>query len=259
MTISDTTNYDWVDTQWTLISILRDDNHPDYKIILQQITQQIYGPCYSYLRRRFPLDTATELCQSFFCNEVFGNELFKNAKPQLGKLRAYILTALKRHISRNGQPNSKGIKSRETILSDFSLDREEQLYNTLVNNNAHNQDDDLVYDQRWAMNLLDKAMTITRQYYISRNNEHWWQAYEMRMLHPALRGTAALSYTEVAETLHFTSSDSAKTAIFRVNSRMQKNIENVVATTTTNVDERAQELEHMWNSLRSINNPNRNT
>jgi DNA-directed RNA polymerase specialized sigma24 family protein len=86
-------------TEWTRLL-----DHSQKEAILAELCTKYWKPLYSYLRSSgFGNDKAKDLVQDFFTEKVIDQELVQQADRTRGKLRTFLLTALRNHVINAGR------------------------------------------------------------------------------------------------------------------------------------------------------------
>ena len=93
-----TDDYKFSETEWDLIYDYQSTNTDKGSSALNELTQKYWKPLYYYLRRiGFKPYEAEDLIQGFFTEKVFEQKLFEKACRKKGKLRTFLLVALKNY------------------------------------------------------------------------------------------------------------------------------------------------------------------
>ena len=149
-------------TRWTLVLNAADDHSPQAAAALANVCQGYWYPLYAYVRRHgFDAHTAQDLTQGFFAKLIEKNYLAA-ADRHRGRFRWFLITAFKCFLA-NEADRAHAAKrgGGESPLSLDCMTAEERYAAEPVD--ALNAD--LIYDRRWALDLLARARARLRQEY----------------------------------------------------------------------------------------------
>jgi RNA polymerase sigma-70 factor (ECF subfamily) len=110
---------------------------------------------------------------------------------------------------------------------------------------AHDETPERIYDRRWALSLIDRALVRLRD-----ECARAGKAKLFEKLEPALAGDRAASYAELAESLSMTEG-AVKIAVHRLRARCGAIVREEVAETVSCPEEIEEELGHLFAALES--------
>ena len=123
----------------------------------ERICELYWYPLYAFTRRYGKgKEDAQDIVQSFFENLLSG-PAFDNYNPQTGRLRSYLLGALKNHI---GTWNRK--EARQVSAIDIDVDSAE----VRLDLEPGAASPDLEYERSWAISLITQGRDLLRQSYV---------------------------------------------------------------------------------------------
>ncbi len=138
-------------TRWSIVLSAGHTSSPDSSRALESLCETYWYPLYAYVRRRVPdVSEAQDLTQAFFA-ELLEKNYVGSAKPDLGRFRAFLLTAFKHFLSKEWE-KAKAQKrggGRSPIPLDF-----ESADSTIRIEPASGLTAEQFYDQQWAIALL---------------------------------------------------------------------------------------------------------
>jgi RNA polymerase sigma-70 factor (ECF subfamily) len=142
-------------TQWSIILKAGRRSSADSRQALQSLCELYWYPLYAYVRRRVgDRSEAEDLTQAFFA-ELLEKNYVATATPERGKFRAFLITAFKHFLCKEWE-KAKAQKrggGRAPIPLDFqSADHRFSI------EPAAGMTPDQLYDQQWALALLDRTM-----------------------------------------------------------------------------------------------------
>ncbi len=203
------------------------------------LCRDYWYPLYAFVRRRghAPHD-AQDLTQAFFSDLLERNPTV--ADPSRGKFRSYLLGALKHFLANDWnrqQTQKRG--GGQMIVEWDALDAESRYALEPLEQN----DADTLYDKRWAMELLDRAMKRLRGEFTAKKDESTFDV---------LKGTlsgAEVSREETAKKLGM-SEGALKVAVHRLRQRYREVLRAEIAETVDLSADVDDEMRHLVNVLR---------
>ncbi len=146
---------DFTTTQWGMVLAAADSSNPDQQQALTDLCQLYWYPVYAFVRRRgADPDTALDHTQGFFA-KLLEKKYLKAADEQRGHFRAFLLTALKFHLSDSAKHDRAQKRGGTThIVSVDGLDAERRYRVEPV----ERQTPETLFERRWAMTVLERAM-----------------------------------------------------------------------------------------------------
>ena len=143
-------------TRWSLVLAARQSFSPESAGALEAICRAYWYPLYAYVRRAGQSrEDAQDLIQEFFCR-LLQKRWLESANPEKGKLRTFLIVALKNFMSKEWRRASAqkrgGGQAPLQLDTAFAESRFAADTVTLA--------PDQTFDQQWAMTLLD--ITVTR-------------------------------------------------------------------------------------------------
>ncbi len=239
-------------TRWSIILAHRDRKNasqesPDrgdqsLRELAQELCRDYWRPVYSYLRvDGYGREDAEDLTQGFFA-AALESDLFEKADPAVGKLRSYLLGALKHYLSR--ERRRVGAQKRGGHVFMVSLDTigEENSRGFAIVPSSPEMPPDRAFDRRWAECLLVNALDQLRGEFAESGK---LPAYEA--LRPFLDGGGDLD--ELAERLGL-SEGAARVALHRARKRYRELIRSVIQESLSPGQDVAVELNYLIAVLR---------
>ena len=143
-------------TCWTIVESLNSADEGARKRCLDDLARRYMPPVYAYLRSHGQTpDKAEETTQAFFVDVVVERKLFERAVREKGKLRSFVLTALKNYCT----DESRREKARGAGLR-VALDVERI-------DSTHNADEppENAFDREWNASIVKEAMQMTEKHF----------------------------------------------------------------------------------------------
>lgn len=223
-------------TQWTLIR-RASFGSTESREALETLCHAYWFPIYAFIRRsgRTPHD-AQDLTQEFFARFLETNSIVR-ADPKRGKFRTFLLGALKNfltdaHRRATAWKRGGGMK----IVSFEETEAEERYRLEPVDHRTPDQ----VYQQRWLVELLDRAMARLGDEFRAAGKERQFQVLKIFL---SQEGDDE-SYERAGRQLN-TSAKTIAVAVHRVRRRFRQ----VVRSTIGNTVSSPEEIEEEYRSL----------
>ncbi|MEM6915130.1 MAG: ECF-type sigma factor, partial [Verrucomicrobiota bacterium] len=134
-------------TRWTMIRQIQSGNEEEATKAFADLCERYWSPIYAFLRHSGKTqEDAEDLTQMFF-EQLIRDETLKNAQQQKGKLRTFLLAALKRMLSKRSR--YENAQKRGGRSEKFSLDEDgfERLYEAAL---TDEKDPEQIYLKTWA-------------------------------------------------------------------------------------------------------------
>jgi RNA polymerase sigma-70 factor (ECF subfamily) len=229
-------------TRWSVVLAAQHGSEmPRAREAMAALCKDYWYPLYAFVRRRghAPHD-AQDLTQGFFAALLEGNAT--TADPARGRFRSYLLGALKHYLANEwNRANAQKRGGNQKLVEWDALDPEARFAMEPIGE----ADADALYDRRWAMELLDRAMSKLRSEFAERDD-----AESFETLKGTLTG-AESPREELAAKLGM-SEGALKVAVHRLRQRYREVLRSEIADTVdspTGVDE---EMRHLATVLRSV-------
>lgn len=207
---------DFTPTRWSLIVAVRSGDAACSREAMETLCRSYWYPLYAYVRRTGqPADNAADLTQGFFAF-LIEKELLTRADPERGRLRSFLLTALKRFLrddwrAQNRQKRGGGVEvlSIDEVMAEglYALEP------------AHVETPEKLYHRRWALTLLERTLISLREGYVQQGKGELFDA-----LKPALtEDPDAVSAAETGERLGL-SAGAVRVAVTRLRARYRQKL-----------------------------------
>ena len=228
-------------TQWSLVLAASNQRSADAQQALTELCETYWYPLYAYVRRRVEsVHEAQDLTQAFFCH-LLEKETIAKARPDRGRFRAFLLTALKNFLA-NEWDKARAEKrggGRTKLSLDFdSAESRFQL------EPFHELTPEKLFQRQWVFTLLNRVLdSLQTELAQAGKQDHFKQ------LKGALTGEAtADDYARAAEMLGITPA-AAKQAAYRMRKRYREMFRREVARTTAREEEISDEMPRLLRTL----------
>ena len=230
-------------TRWTLVEALRTGGSGSERA-LGELCSIYWYPVYAFVRRdgAAPAD-AEDLTQGFFA-QLLEKEFLTGADASKGKLRTYLLTALKRYKINEYRKGARQKRGGGAVAVPLDADDAEQRFREEP---AEFDDPEVLFERRWALSLLDEAFDRTEAEYLAAGRADVFAA-----ISPFLAGREATDprYAEIGSQLEM-SAGAVQVAVHRMRKRYRRQLEAAVAETVESAEDVEAELEHVLRVLSS--------
>jgi RNA polymerase sigma factor (sigma-70 family) len=184
-------------THWSLVLTAAQDHTPAGRAALAELCRIYWYPLYSHVRRRgHSPEDAQDLTQSFFLH-LLEHRALMQVDPHKGRFRSFLLASLQNFLSTERR-RDRAIK-RGGLCAFISLDAaagESRYQLEPVDDLALTAEQ--IFDARWALALLNEAMTSVEAQYVARGKGKIFEL--LKGFLPGESG-APTSYQEAAATL----------------------------------------------------------
>jgi RNA polymerase sigma factor (sigma-70 family) len=229
-------------TQWSQVLAARDGSDTEARAALENLCQTYWQPLYAYLRHQGASpDEASDLTQGFFA-EFLEKDFLTGVDPSKGRFRAFLLASLRNFLSH--QRDQARTLKRGGGTRTLSLDTEmaEERYS---GEPATGRSPEQVFERRWAMTVLDRAMDRLQSEIDSSGDE-------ISLEHLKQYLTSAepqVPYRETAEALGV-SEGAVATAVHRLRKRYGQCLRAEIAETVVDPGHVDDELRYLLQGLR---------
>jgi RNA polymerase sigma factor (sigma-70 family) len=224
-------------THWSVVLAAGQGGSRGSQTALEKLCCIYWPPLYAYVRRRkFSPEDAQDLTQEFFARFLAGNYL-ESVRQSRGKFRSYLLAALQ-HFLANEWEKARTAK-RGGGLTALPLDDlgAENLYHLVASPDRTPEE---VYDQSWALALLEQARNRLRDEYVAAGKDH-----RFKQLVAFLPGAALpLSYPEIARQLGL-AEEAVRSEVSRLRKRYRELVRLEIAQTVATPAEIEEEVRYL--------------
>jgi RNA polymerase sigma-70 factor (ECF subfamily) len=205
---------------------------------LERLCGSYWMPAYAFIRWRghSPHD-AEDLTQDFFA-ELLNRRDFSSLDRSQGKFRCFLIACLKHFLAKDWRErNALKRGGGRKFVSIDGVEAEERYASDL----ASNSDVNVLFDRRWAMGILDHALTSLREEQVAARKGELFSELQHFLMSGAVAETG---YKEIGERLQMTPGAVA-TAVHRLRQRYGELVRSAVAQTVTTPLELEEEMRHL--------------
>lgn len=228
-------------TRWSLVLAAGESDSDVSARALEELCAQYWYPLYAYARRRgYDTEDARDLTQSFFAKLLEKRDL-RTADPTRGRFRTFLLSSMKNFLAGEWRKDNTLKRGGAVEILPLDFDSAEESYGLEP---SHELSPEAIYERRWALGLLERAVTDLQSQYAQAGNLE---------LFDALKGFLGgeddvLPYSELSRRLG-QSEGTLRTAVSRLRSRWRKRLRELVAETVGEESEVQDELRSLIASV----------
>ena len=227
-------------TRWSVVLAATQRPSPESAAALEAICRAYWYPLYAYVRRcgQSPHD-AQDLTQEFFCR-LLEKHWLDSANPDKGKLRTFLIVALKHFMSKEWRRASAQRRGGGQSQVQFDTDVAESRYAV----DPHSLAADETFDQQWALTLLDLTVGRLQEEFAVAGKAGDFEALKSCLM--AERGM--IDYTVVAKRLAM-NEGAARVAVHRLRKRFREIYREEISQTLADSADLDGELRHLAAAL----------
>jgi RNA polymerase sigma factor (sigma-70 family) len=220
----------FVTTQWTRVLQARGDSD-ESRAALAELCEAYYAPVFAFILREVRNDdTARDLTQEFFAR-LLKKDGFAKVNPARGRFRSYLLAAAKHFLSDMRDRDAAAKRNPGQPIESLQRDTTYTTNAEFQIPDPHAVAPDLEFDRKWAITLLDRALTQLAEEHKAENKSNLFEA-----LKPWLTGDSdELSQSQAAKNLNLNES-TFKVTIHRLRRRFRDLVKTHIAATLPEPD-----------------------
>lgn len=145
-------------TRWSVVLRAGGASPEEAHVALEQLCSDYWYPLYAYVRRKgHSPEDAADLTQGFFA-KLLGNDFAQTIRPEVGRFRSFLLTALSRFLInewQKGQRLKRGANAFTDSLDALIAERGEASY---LDEASHADTPEHLFQRAWAETLLTRVL-----------------------------------------------------------------------------------------------------
>ncbi len=228
-------------TRWTLLAPRPSATPTDRAQAAEHLCQMYWRPVRHYIERCGGCDArgeAEDLTQDFFA-KLGANGFELHADPTKGRLRSYILGAVKHHLAaarRKKRAQKRGGAAVHVSLTEWDGAED-----------ASQPTPDQVFDRAWALDLVDRSLAILEASYAARGKGEYFRALAPLL---DLDADADSTLASAARARLGLSPGSLRVALHRLRTRSREILRSEVASTLRPGESLDDEVSYLASLLR---------
>lgn len=228
-------------TQWSAVRDARDRSSPAGLAALEKLCRAYWYPLYSYVRRKgvSPTD-AQDLTQEFFYRMI-GKNYLESVDPKAGSFRSFLLASVN-HLLANEWDKGRTLK-RGGGHKIISLDAA-KAEGRFVQEPTVNESPERAFDRRWAVTLLERALTQLRDEFTTAGKLEQFDSLKVFLSDVAGDGDYATLATRFG-----IEPGGVAVAVHRLRLRYRELVRAQIAETVASESELAGEMNHLFAAL----------
>jgi RNA polymerase sigma-70 factor (ECF subfamily) len=230
-------------THWTVVMTAAQSRVEGGQAALAELCRLYWYPLYVFARRRgHSPDDAQDLTQGFFLH-LLEHRVLARVDRLKGKFRSFLLASFQNYISIEAHRARSLKRGGHCEFVTLDLERAESRY---LQEPADALTAEKIFDARWAMALLGRAMTLLGEEYAAHDKT---STFEMLKAFLDLNNSKAPpTYEQAADELQV-SVGSVKTLIHRLRKRFASILREEVGRTVSDPAEVASEIHALCDAL----------
>jgi len=205
---------------------------------LETLCRTYWYPLYAYIRRRgYEAADSQDLTQEFFAR-LLSKEYLRAVDRRKGKFRSFLLAALEHFLANEWRRSNTQKRGGQFTFVPLEHDSAEQQYLQVP---VVNRSPEQVYDQQWAITLLNHAVAKLRNEFVVEGKGPAFD--ELKIFLTGEKHSA--SYAELAVILNTTPA-ALKMAISRMRQRYGELLRGEIANTVSAPEEVDEELRALF-------------
>ncbi|MEO5712453.1 MAG: sigma-70 family RNA polymerase sigma factor [Luteolibacter sp.] len=206
-------------------------------LALESLCQAYWYPLYVFVRRQgHGAHDAQDLTQAFFAR-LLEKDYLQSVEREKGRFRTFLIVAMKRFLLNEWDKLRTQKRGGNFIHLPLDTDLAESRY---MDESSETLPADQVYERRWALTLLDQAMTRLRADYVDSGRRKEFE--HLKSFLTAERGE--VSYRGIASALEMTEG-AARVALHRLRKRFREIFREEIAGTVSSGDEVDDEVRYV--------------
>ena len=228
-------------TRWSVVLAAGADPSEQADRALAELCADYWYPLYAYVRRRgYPAEDARDLTQAFFAKLLEKNDLTA-ADPARGRFRSFLLTSMKNFLASEWRRQATLKRGGDVEVVSIDYEDAENRYRVEP---SHALTPEAIYERRWALGLLDRAVDELRERYAGRGKTELFDALKGYLGHDP----GGVPYRELSQRLNQREA-ALRTALSRLRARWRDRLRELVAETVQEGHTVDDELRHLLTAL----------
>jgi RNA polymerase sigma factor (sigma-70 family) len=234
---------DFRSTRWSVVLLSAQSKTPGSQAALAALCGLYWFPLYSFVRRRgYNPEDAQDLTQGFFLH-LLGDKVLSQVDPLKGKFRSFLLASIQNYLSKEtdrARCLKRGGRAEFVFLDADNVEARYRLEPTDF------LTAEKIFDARWALTLLDEAMSLLSAEYAAEGKMATLEA--LKPFIQPIDSETLPSYEQVADQLGV-SVGAVKMLIHRLRKRYTTLLRTEVARTVSDPGEIDEEIHALCDAL----------
>lgn len=228
-------------THWSVVVAAGRGSSAESRQALASLCEDYWYPLYAYVRRRgYQPAEAQDLTQGFL-TQVIEKGVIAAADQQRGRFRSFLLASLNHYVHHQWRHDQARKRGGSTHIISLDVDEGERRYHLEP---ADPVTPEKIYERRWAMTLLDKAIATLHHEYKQDEKE---ELFEVLKVYLGGRDSS-VPYRDIAQQLDSTEG-AVRVAVYRLRKRCRQCLLREIAQTVASDDDIQEELQHLFQAV----------
>jgi len=234
---------DFRSTRWSVVLLSAQSKTPGSQAALAALCGLYWFPLYSFVRRRgYNPEDAQDLTQGFFLH-LLGDKALSQVDPLKGKFRSFLLASIQNYLSKETDRARCLKRGGRAEFVSLDADNVEARYRLEPTDFLTAEK---IFDARWALTLLDEAMSLLSAEYAAEGKMATLEA--LKPFIQPIDSETLPSYEQVADQLGV-SVGAVKMLIHRLRKRYTTLLRTEVARTVSDPGEIDEEIHALCDAL----------
>ncbi len=240
-TVSNPRNPIFATTHWSVVLQSGESHSPQSSAALEKLCRTYWFPLFAFLRRKgHPEADAKDLTQAFFESLLERND-FQSVDRRKGRFRTFLIVSLNHFLSNERDRTCAAKRGGGRAILSLDSIPPEQFHRYEP---ACELSPDKLFDQRWAMKLLEEAVARLEVEMAAAGRAVQFEQLKIFLTEEPRAG----EYTEVAQRLGYTG-QAVAVAVHRMRQRYCELVRAEVANTVSSPTEVDEEMRHLYAAL----------
>lgn len=225
-------------TQWATVLAAGSNSSPQAAAALESLCRSYWYALYSYVRRRgYHPDDAQDLTQGFFAR-LLEKEYLSDVSPAKGRFRSFLIAALNHYLADQRKHDCAQKRGGGQIPISLNKDEAET---TFLLEPASTETPEKIFERRWALTLLDRAMTRLKEEFTAAGKGRAFELLKEFLGSDSADGAYAVPAAELQM-----SGGAVAVMVHRLRSRYRELVREEVANTVSDLSEVNAEMQHLF-------------
>ena len=230
-------------THWNLVVSSRRSDVEVRQQSLSELCKVYWYPLFAYLRRKgHSPDVAADHVQGFFL-QLIDKSFLDAVEPEKGRFRWFLMSAINRYVAKQNRHDQAIKRGGGDVVFSLDVDDAEQRYQLEP---AQDWTAEKLFDRRWALALLQRALEELEQQQKSKNRLELYHALQSTLTGIPITGQ---QYESIAAQFSM-STGAVKVAALRLRERYRELLVQLVRQTVTDQQIVERELDELLAALR---------
>jgi RNA polymerase sigma-70 factor (ECF subfamily) len=228
-------------THWSVVLAAKERGSPDGAEALAELCRVYWYPLYTFVRRRgYDPHEGQDLTQEFFAR-LIEKEFLRLVDPGSGRFRSFLVMALDRFLKKEWTRANRQKRGGGQTLISFDAEAVERRYHAEL---ADGIIPEKLFERRWALTLLDRAMNRLRRECDGPNKRALFDRIQGLLAGDRAEGSYETLAAEGGMTV-----GAFKVAVHRMRQRFRELLRAEVAQTVSKPEEIDEEIRYLLRAL----------